>query len=79
MLVILQLGIINRESTKKKGRIYMAEWPKGVAKPAIRALNAAGYTQLQQLKDVDLAKLKNLHGMGPKALAAIETALKESR
>ncbi|WP_337983699.1 hypothetical protein [Lysinibacillus sp. C5.1] len=57
----------------------MTEWPKGVAKPAIRALNAAGYTQLQQLKKVDLATLKNLHGIGPKALAAIEAALKESR
>lgn len=57
----------------------MTEWPKGVAKPAIRALNAAGYTQLQQLKEDDLATLKNLHGIGPKALAAIEAALKESR
>ncbi|WP_176723170.1 hypothetical protein MKY08_09275 [Lysinibacillus sp. FSL M8-0337] len=57
----------------------MTEWPKGVAKPAIRALNAAGYTQLRQLKEVDLATLKNLHGIGPKALAAIEAALKESR
>lgn len=57
----------------------MTEWPKGVAKPAIRALNSAGYTQLQQLKEVDLATLKNLQGIGPKALAAIEAALKESR
>ena len=57
----------------------MTEWPKGVAKPAIRALNAAGYTQLQQLKEVDLTALKKLHGMGPKALSAIEAALKESR
>lgn len=57
----------------------MTEWPKGVAKPAIRALNAAGYTQLEQLEKVDLSTLKNLHGMGPKALAAIEAALNESR
>ncbi len=57
----------------------MTEWPKGVAKPAIRALNAAGYTQLEQLEKVDLLTLKNLHGMGPKALAAIEAALNESR
>ncbi|MFJ8459458.1 hypothetical protein ACIQ57_10035 [Lysinibacillus xylanilyticus] len=57
----------------------MTEWPKGVAKPAIRALNAAGYTQLEQLEKVDLSTLKNLHGMGPKELAAIETALNESR
>lgn len=57
----------------------MTEWPKGVAKPAIRALNAAGYTQLEQLEKVDLSTLKNLHGMGPKALTAIEAALNESR
>ncbi|KOS68633.1 hypothetical protein AEA09_08805 [Lysinibacillus contaminans] len=57
----------------------MTEWPKGVAKPAIRALNAAGFTELKQLAHVDLSTLKNLHGMGPKALAAIETALKEGR
>jgi len=57
----------------------MTEWPKGVAKPAIRALHAAGYTQLEQLQKVDLSTLKHLHGMGPKALAPIEAALQESR
>jgi len=57
----------------------MTEWPKGVAKPAIRALNAAGYTHLEQLQKVDLSTLKHLHGMGPKALAVIEAALKERR
>ena len=57
----------------------MTEWPKGVAKPAIRALNVAGYTRLEQLEKVDLSTLKKLHGMGPKALAAIEVALNESR
>ena len=36
----------------------MTEWPKGVAKPAIRALNAAGYTKLEQLEKVDLSALK---------------------
>lgn len=57
----------------------MTEWPKGVAKPAVRALNAAGYTELKQLERVDLATLKDLHGIGPKALAAIAEALKEGR
>ncbi|MFJ7736160.1 hypothetical protein ACIQ2D_07410 [Lysinibacillus sp. NPDC097287] len=57
----------------------MTEWPKGVAKPAVRALNAAGYTELKQLEQVDLTTLKDLHGMGPKALAAIEAALKEGK
>ncbi|WP_193767056.1 hypothetical protein [Lysinibacillus parviboronicapiens] len=54
----------------------MTVWPKGVAKPAIRALNAAGYTELKQLERI---ALKDLHGMGPKALAAIGTPLKERR
>jgi len=62
-----------------KGRASMTEWPKGVAKPAIRALHAAGYTELKQLERVELSTLAHLHGMGPKALAAIEAALKESR
>ena len=57
----------------------MTAWPKGVAKPAIRALNAAGYQELKQLAQVDLSTLLALHGVGPKALAAIEIALKESR
>lgn len=57
----------------------MSEWPKGVAKPAVRALNAVGYIELKQLVNVDLTTLKDLHGMGPKALAAIEAALKEGR
>ena len=57
----------------------MTEWPKGVAKPAIRALHAAGYRKWQQLEKVDLSTLTHLHGMGPKALAAIEAAIKESR
>ncbi len=58
----------------------MTEWPKGVAKPAIRALQAAGFTELKQLEKVELSTLAHLHGMGgPKALAAIEAALKESR
>jgi len=62
-----------------KGRASMTEWPKGVAKPAIRALQAAGFTELKQLEKVELSTLAHLHGMGPKALAAIEAALKESR
>ncbi len=43
--------------------------------PAMRALNAAGYTSLRQLAGVPRATLAELHGMGPKALGIIEAAL----
>lgn len=36
----------------------MTEWPKGVAKPAIRALQAAGYTELKQALAAIEATLK---------------------
>ncbi|HEU0299288.1 MAG TPA: helix-hairpin-helix domain-containing protein [Longimicrobium sp.] len=50
-------------------------WPKGVGAPAIRALTAAGYTELRQLAGVPAAELKRLHGMGPKALSRLQEAL----
>jgi hypothetical protein len=52
-------------------------WPKGVAAPAVRALNTAGYTELTQLAGVPLAELRGLHGMGPNALARLQAALQE--
>ena len=51
------------------------DFPPGVAAPARRALAAAGYTQLAQLADVPAHELAGLHGMGPRALAAIQAAL----
>lgn len=50
--------------------------PKLVA-PATRAIQAAGYTELRQLAGVCRSDLAALHGMGPKALGIIESALKE--
>jgi hypothetical protein len=52
-------------------------WPKGVAAPAQRALASAGYTRLEQLAGVKESDLQRLHGMGPKALAALRQALEE--
>jgi hypothetical protein len=54
-----------------------ADFPKGVAAPAIRALTAAGYTRLEQLADVPVADLKQLHGMGPKALTLLQKGLEQ--
>lgn len=41
------------------------------------ALAAAGYTRLDQLAGVRAAELKQLHGMGPKALKLLQEALEE--
>ena len=48
-----------------------------IGAPATRALNGAGYTALRQLAGVPRAELAKLHGMGPKALGIIESALEE--
>jgi hypothetical protein len=52
-------------------------FPKGIGAPATRALTSAGYSDLSQLADVTVADLKNLHGMGPRALRVIQEALAE--
>lgn len=53
------------------------DFPKGVGAPAVRALLAAGYSELGQLDGVPVAELKKLHGMGPKALSRLQEALRE--
>jgi len=49
--------------------------PKDIGAPATRALVAAGYTRLTQLANVPVAELKQLHGVGPRALARLQDAL----
>lgn len=49
--------------------------PRGISKPATRALAAAGYTRLDQLAGVAERDLLRLHGMGPKALGLLRDAL----
>lgn len=53
-----------------------SDFPK-ISKPALKALNAAGYFRLEQLSQVREAELAKLHGMGPKALGILREALKE--
>jgi hypothetical protein len=52
-----------------------SDWPAGVSAPARRALAQAGYTELRQLAGVPASQLKQLHGMGPKALTQLQKAL----
>ena len=51
-------------------------FPK-IGAPATRALEAAGYTRLEQLTKISEAELGQLHGMGPKALGILRETLKE--
>lgn len=54
-----------------------AKWPpKGVAKPAARALASAGVKSLRDLSRLSEAELSGLHGMGPKAIGILKGALK---
>jgi hypothetical protein len=50
-------------------------FPRGVAKPALRALFAAGLTTLDQLTRIREDELAALHGMGPKAIELLRAAL----
>lgn len=53
------------------------DFPAGCSQPALRALAAAGFTELAQLTTVSEGDLLRLHGMGPKALRALAAALAE--
>jgi hypothetical protein len=52
-----------------------SNFPK-MSAPALRALNNAGYTRLEQLANVTEAEIKKLHGMGPNALGKLQAAMK---
>jgi dihydrofolate reductase len=49
--------------------------PRELASPALRALQGAGITQLEQLTQISEAEVKQLHGIGPGALAQLRRAL----
>ncbi len=49
--------------------------PKELAQPARRALAAAGIQRLEQLTKLSEAEVKQLHGIGPNALAQLRRAL----
>ncbi len=61
-----------------KTGVAETDFPRGLSKPAQRALAAAGYVRLEQLTTVRAAELLKLHGMGPKALGLLRRALEAS-
>jgi len=54
------------------------DFPKGIGAPATRALMGAGYSRLSQFAGVPAGELKELHGMGPKALRILQEALEQA-
>ena len=52
------------------------DFPKGVAKPAIRALSSVGVTRVDQTARFTKGELLALHWMGPKAIRLIEAELR---
>lgn len=55
-----------------------ATFPANLSKPAQRALEAAGYTDLKQLANVSDSELLQLHGFGPKGLMLVKEALEHA-
>ena len=54
-------------------------FPPGLARPALRALHAAGFMNLRQLSKATERDVAELHGMGPKALALLSAGLKSNK
>jgi hypothetical protein len=52
-----------------------SDLPIGLSAPARRALVGAGFVRLEQLTRVSEAELKQLHGVGPKAINFLRSAL----
>jgi hypothetical protein len=53
-----------------------SDLPK-IGQPAVRALEAVGVRRLEQLTGFSESELRQLHGMGPKALGILRQALAE--
>lgn len=52
-----------------------SDLPRELAEPARRALVGAGYRRLEQLTRVSEAEVKQLHGIGSRALDQLRRAL----
>jgi DNA-directed RNA polymerase alpha subunit len=69
-----------KKMTSKKNTSGSSDQPNGdlppkLSQPAHRALAAAGIQSLEQLTRFREAEIKQLHGIGPNALAKLRQAL----
>ncbi|HLV55986.1 MAG TPA: hypothetical protein VKY71_10490 [Actinotalea caeni] len=51
--------------------------PRGIGRPATRALEQAGLTTLDDVARLSEAELLALHGVGPRAVAILRQAIAE--
>lgn len=65
-----------RAAANRRTDTIQAAFPSGLAKPALRALAGAGCTRLEDLQHISESELAALHGMGPKALSLLRTAMR---
>ncbi len=65
-----------RSAANKLAATVKASLPPGLAQPALRALAAAGYSNLDQFSKIRVEDLSKLHGIGPKAIELIRDSLK---
>jgi hypothetical protein len=54
-----------------------SDFPESLAAPALRALLSAKITKLQQLAKRTEDEIADLHGMGPKAIGQLKSALRK--
>ena len=54
-----------------------SDLPVVLSAPALRALNGAGYARLEQITRVSETELKKLHGLGPRGIDLLRSALEE--
>jgi hypothetical protein len=62
-----------------RGRIrgMSTELPSAMGRPALRALDGAGYTSVEQVAGAAVAEIAALHGVGPKAIRVLRERLAE--
>lgn len=52
-----------------------SDFPTELSRPALQALEVAGYTHLEQLTSLSEAEVLKWHGMGPKGVDMLRRAL----
>lgn len=66
-----------REEANSATAVLKDNLPAGLGQPALRALSAAGITNLTDFTKIRENDLAKLHGIGPNALGKIKAALDE--
>ncbi len=64
-----------RATANQKAAAIAAAFPPGLARPALRALEARGIRTLTDLSRITADELAALHGIGPRALATLGAAM----